>query len=178
MGNFRLLVLVSHLLGQVIRIKPDLEASPAAHHETVQQLHRTIAALENVIEEEAQVQIMLVSGARSLLNSTRILLASSSTPSIPTTDSRSVTAAAATLFLTRSRAFLSRQQPPNVDLASPFLLSWGHSALDHFYQAYARSGREEDRCAIEDLEETFHCVERRWRLAGVYTEIIFRRYVQ
>lgn len=100
---------------------------------------------------------MLLFSNSDLISCDPIITASADNPST----------AAATLFLDRSRAFLARQ-PPDVTLASPFLLPWGYGALDHFYSAYARSGRIEDRRAIEDLEETFHHVEKRWRLASMF----------
>ncbi|KAF7188504.1 Transcription factor BOA15 [Pseudocercospora fuligena] len=165
MGNFRLFALTSHLLGQAILNHADSLSNQEQRHETTMQLYRTLLALETVIEEEAQQTIMEVGAPRSLLNSTKMLLFSCPRPSDFQLTTESPVVISANLFLERSRIFIQGELM-SADRASPFLLHWGYHTLNHFYRLYGEDGRQENNEAIQVLEETFHQLDKRWKLAG------------
>ncbi|KAI0965285.1 hypothetical protein F4678DRAFT_453025 [Xylaria arbuscula] len=169
MGNFRLLVHASYLLGRVLQyVSDDSSREPS----DALQIYNTICALLKVLEVEDQHGIMSVGVPRSILNSAIFTLCPY------TDDTRSGFQAeqsprhlSASDFLKRARDFFDGNLG-TVEKSSPFLLHWGFQAFQYYYAAYQQDGRPESEEAVKDLEKTFLTLEGRWKLAGIYTALL------
>ncbi|KAI8635560.1 hypothetical protein F5Y19DRAFT_482739 [Xylariaceae sp. FL1651] len=168
MGNFRLLVHACCLLGRVLQYISD---DSSYEHSGALQIYNTICALIKVLEVEATCG-MSVSVPRSILHSAIFTLCSAAgyiEPGHPV--QQSPRHFSASDFLKRAREFLNGNLG-TVGQTSPFLIHWGFQAFQYYYLAYQQDGRPENEQAVEDLEKSFHVLERRWKLAGIYTTLL------
>ncbi|KAL7914269.1 hypothetical protein GGI35DRAFT_238511 [Trichoderma velutinum] len=170
MGNLRLLAHASYLLGRVLQY---VSGEILPEKDKKEQLYRTICALINVLEVENQFGIVSVGVPRSILNSAIFVLYSSDGPlkpslSSPLKDPRYL---AASNFLDRARIYF-KGELGSLGAAAPFLLHWGFQSFRLFHQIYQQGKNIDDIKPLKELGETFHELDKRWKVAGVYASIL------
>ncbi|KAM6480705.1 hypothetical protein HDV62DRAFT_398570 [Trichoderma sp. SZMC 28011] len=170
MGNLRLLAHASYLLGRVFHY---VSGEILPEKDKTEQLHRTICALVNVLEVENQFGIVSVGVPRSLLNSAIFVLCSSAGPLQvgPLSPLQDPRYSAASNFLDRVRTYF-KGELGSLEAAAPFLLHWGFQTFRLYHQLYQQKKTTEDIRPLKELGETFHELDKRWKVAGVYASIL------
>ncbi|KAL7928394.1 hypothetical protein V8C35DRAFT_318304 [Trichoderma chlorosporum] len=171
MGNFRLLAHSTYLISQVITYVSDHSSQSP---EGTTQLYRTVSALINVVEAEREGNSTCFV-PRALLNTAIfIVYPNSSLNSVDVRDNSGrldPCLLPASYFLQRARAFLSSDLA-KADTINPFIIHWGYQAFRYYYTKYQQERHLEHQHALEDLQQTFQRLNKRWKLAGVYASFI------
>ncbi|RFU31126.1 hypothetical protein B7463_g5209, partial [Scytalidium lignicola] len=173
MGRFARFAQATYLLGRVLRHTRDHTADANFHEEEAVQLRRTLHALVNLAQVEERVRQLEFCTQISICYSALLILGDPET--VPSSEN-SIIEAIAKVACQIAKDFLLGLIVP-LEKISPFMLHLIYHSAVIYMEINQETRSDESAQALNHLKKTLRVVEKRWKAAGVYLEILKAREI-